>query len=220
MRGRADNHDGLPHLAEKCTPQKFQEERYALLTEAVGKLKAAAHQGLSGRRQPALDQGPGPDGRSPQAGRDRPGRRLRAEGAACSRDLMRFACGRGRQLAEFTDKEGGGRARAGSGPFGDLVEVTSAHADLAEGVGHVPGIPQFSAGRRRDGGEGEGKGRGGAGASNPWTVPPGFRAATVAWRRHRPHPPSSRRAIPVITEPGHLEGVDCGATPPSGRPDP
>ncbi|MFI0907550.1 glycoside hydrolase family 6 protein [Streptomyces sioyaensis] len=35
--------DALPHIADKCTPQKFQEERYALLTEAVGKLKALPH---------------------------------------------------------------------------------------------------------------------------------------------------------------------------------
>ncbi|MFI5524829.1 glycoside hydrolase family 6 protein [Streptomyces platensis] len=32
--------DALPHIADKCTPQQFHEERYALLTEAVGKLKA------------------------------------------------------------------------------------------------------------------------------------------------------------------------------------
>ncbi len=35
--------DALPHIADKCTPQQFHEERYALLTEAVGKLKALPH---------------------------------------------------------------------------------------------------------------------------------------------------------------------------------
>ncbi|MBL1092477.1 MULTISPECIES: glycoside hydrolase family 6 protein [Streptomyces] len=35
--------DALPHLADGCTPPQFQEERYALLTEAVGKLKALPH---------------------------------------------------------------------------------------------------------------------------------------------------------------------------------
>ncbi|MFI0789025.1 glycoside hydrolase family 6 protein [Streptomyces lydicus] len=35
--------DALPHLVDRCTPRQFQEERYALLTEAVGKLKALPH---------------------------------------------------------------------------------------------------------------------------------------------------------------------------------
>ncbi|MEU9121752.1 glycoside hydrolase family 6 protein [Streptomyces sp. NPDC048506] len=35
--------DALPHLVDRCTPPQFQEERYALLTEAVGKLKALPH---------------------------------------------------------------------------------------------------------------------------------------------------------------------------------
>ncbi|MFJ6749771.1 glycoside hydrolase family 6 protein [Streptomyces sp. NPDC091266] len=35
--------DALPHIEDKCTPQQFHEERYALLTEAVGKLKGLAH---------------------------------------------------------------------------------------------------------------------------------------------------------------------------------
>ncbi|MFI1797104.1 glycoside hydrolase family 6 protein [Streptomyces sp. NPDC020379] len=32
--------DALPHMEDGCTPQQFHEERYALLKEAVGKLKA------------------------------------------------------------------------------------------------------------------------------------------------------------------------------------
>ncbi|MFJ9853604.1 glycoside hydrolase family 6 protein [Streptomyces sp. NPDC101150] len=35
--------DALPHLADGCTPAQFHEERYALLAEAVGKLKGLAH---------------------------------------------------------------------------------------------------------------------------------------------------------------------------------
>ncbi|MEU9114166.1 glycoside hydrolase family 6 protein [Streptomyces sp. NPDC048483] len=35
--------DALPHIADTCTPPQFHEERYALLTEAVGKLKGLAH---------------------------------------------------------------------------------------------------------------------------------------------------------------------------------
>ncbi|MFH9421088.1 glycoside hydrolase family 6 protein [Streptomyces sp. NPDC017529] len=35
--------DALPHIEDKCTPEQFHEERYALLTEAVGKLKALPH---------------------------------------------------------------------------------------------------------------------------------------------------------------------------------
>ncbi|MEV0369132.1 glycoside hydrolase family 6 protein [Streptomyces sp. NPDC050636] len=35
--------DALPHIEDKCTPQEFHEERYALLTEAVGKLKGLPH---------------------------------------------------------------------------------------------------------------------------------------------------------------------------------
>ncbi|MGI5468924.1 glycoside hydrolase family 6 protein [Streptomyces sp. CA-132043] len=35
--------DALPHIEDKCTPEEFHEERYALLTEAVGKLKALPH---------------------------------------------------------------------------------------------------------------------------------------------------------------------------------
>lgn len=35
--------DALPHIEDKCTPQQFHEERYALLTEAVGKLKSLPH---------------------------------------------------------------------------------------------------------------------------------------------------------------------------------
>ncbi|MER7400548.1 glycoside hydrolase family 6 protein [Streptomyces sp. NPDC000151] len=35
--------DALPHIEDECTPEKFHEERYALLTEAVGKLKALPH---------------------------------------------------------------------------------------------------------------------------------------------------------------------------------
>ncbi|MEU6958801.1 glycoside hydrolase family 6 protein [Streptomyces chrestomyceticus] len=35
--------DALPHIADACTPEQFHEERYALLTEAVGKLKALPH---------------------------------------------------------------------------------------------------------------------------------------------------------------------------------
>ncbi|GHG70106.1 glycoside hydrolase family 6 protein [Streptomyces griseocarneus] len=31
--------DALPHMEDGCTPQQFHEERYALLKEAVGKLK-------------------------------------------------------------------------------------------------------------------------------------------------------------------------------------
>ncbi|GHF36591.1 glucanase [Streptomyces mashuensis] len=32
--------DALPHMEDGCTPRQFHEERYALLKEAVGKLKA------------------------------------------------------------------------------------------------------------------------------------------------------------------------------------
>ncbi|MBB4892218.1 endoglucanase [Streptomyces olivoverticillatus] len=32
--------DALPHMEDGCTPQQFHEERFALLKEAVGKLKA------------------------------------------------------------------------------------------------------------------------------------------------------------------------------------
>ncbi|MEV5592708.1 glycoside hydrolase family 6 protein [Streptomyces sp. NPDC052496] len=35
--------DALPHIEDRCTPEQFHEERYALLTEAVGKLKALPH---------------------------------------------------------------------------------------------------------------------------------------------------------------------------------
>ncbi|MCC3771508.1 glycoside hydrolase family 6 protein [Streptomyces sp. UNOC14_S4] len=35
--------DALPHMEDGCTPQQFHEERYALLKEAVGKLKALPH---------------------------------------------------------------------------------------------------------------------------------------------------------------------------------
>ncbi|MEU2787757.1 glycoside hydrolase family 6 protein [Streptomyces sp. NPDC007100] len=35
--------DALPHIVDTCTPEQFHEERYALLTEAVGKLKALPH---------------------------------------------------------------------------------------------------------------------------------------------------------------------------------
>ncbi|WP_242584891.1 glycoside hydrolase family 6 protein [Streptomyces sp. MST-110588] len=35
--------DALPHVVDACTPARFHEERYALLTEAVGKLKALPH---------------------------------------------------------------------------------------------------------------------------------------------------------------------------------
>lgn len=35
--------DALPHIEDRCTPQQFHEERYALLTEAVGGLKRLPH---------------------------------------------------------------------------------------------------------------------------------------------------------------------------------
>ncbi|MEV4435252.1 glycoside hydrolase family 6 protein [Streptomyces sp. NPDC049585] len=35
--------DALPHMEDGCTPQQFHEERYALLKEAVGRLKALPH---------------------------------------------------------------------------------------------------------------------------------------------------------------------------------
>ncbi|MFC5722834.1 glycoside hydrolase family 6 protein [Streptomyces gamaensis] len=35
--------DAVPHMEDGCTPQQFHEERYALLKEAVGRLKSRPH---------------------------------------------------------------------------------------------------------------------------------------------------------------------------------
>ncbi|MBF6045253.1 endoglucanase [Streptomyces sp. NRRL B-1677] len=35
--------DALPHISDGCTPQQYHEERFALLKEAVGRLKALPH---------------------------------------------------------------------------------------------------------------------------------------------------------------------------------